>query len=249
MITIKEQKMKKGQSIIVKPGILDPDWNLFDIGGWQGRIIEVAPDKQKGLFEIAWDSITLKQMPEKFIENSIEEECEYSIMTLAKEDIGLTEPRDSENDVDQMLERLEDESRNKVCNAIERRIEIILPGDDRSVSQNNQYIYFDYLKKNIQMPTMFTGAEDFPWEEKYIFGGWSKKEYEKLKMTQPSYTDKFEFIELFETIDEIRGILAKVKRKPDNKVFMLPLWDLKCTDKNKRNYELISDYSFWMSNY
>ena len=94
-----------------------------------------------------------------------------------------------------------------------------------------------------------TGAENFPWEEKYVFGGWSKKEYEELKKTQPSHTDKFEFIELLEDVDEMYGLLAKVKRVTDKKQFVLPLWDLKCIDEHSESYELISDYSFWMTNY
>jgi hypothetical protein len=39
----------------------------------------------------------------------------------------------------------------------------------------------DYLKRNIEFPCQLTGIEDFPWEEYYVFGPGSKKEYEKLK--------------------------------------------------------------------
>ena len=96
---------------------------------------------------------------------------------------------------------------------------------------------------------MLTGTETFPWEEKYFFGGGSKKEYENLKKTRASSTDKFELIELMEDIDEEYGIIAKVRRVTDKKQFELPLWDLGCTDEHSKEYELISDYSFWITNY
>lgn len=241
--------MKTGDCIKVKQGIFDPDLNQFDMSGWQGRITDIAPNNESNLIEIAWDSITLKQLPKEFIENSIEEGYDYSTMVLGKEDVELTKPRDKESDVEKQLEKLEENLGNRIFDAQERRISTILSKDDLSVTEENQKIYFDYLQKNIQKPVILTGMEDFPWEEKYLLGGWSKKEYEKLKKTKPSYTDKFEFIELSEDIDEMYGVIAKVKRATDKKQFMLPLWDLKCVERSSKNYELISDYSFWMTNY
>ena len=39
-----------------------------------------------------------------------------------------------------------------------------------------------------------TGIEDFQWEEPYVIGGWSQKEYERLKKTQPSYRDHYDLL-------------------------------------------------------
>ncbi len=240
--------MKIGDSVKVKQGILDPDLNQFDMSGWQGRIKDITPNNKSNLIEIEWDSITLKQFPKEFIENSIEEGYDYSTMFLGKKDLELTKSRDKESDVEKQLEKMNALYGHSAFDEQERRIATILSDDDLSVTEEKQNIYFDYLQKNIQNRIILTGMEDFPWEEKYVFGGWSKKEYEKLKKTQPSYTDKFEFIELIEDIDEY-GVIAKVKRVTDKKQFELPLWDLKCIDESSKNYELISDYSFWMTNY
>ncbi len=240
--------MKTGDSVKVKQGIFDPDLNQFDMSGWQGRVTDIAPNNETNLIEIAWDSITLKQLPKEFIANSIEDGYAYSSMILGKEDVELAKPN-KESDAEKQLERLEEHYGHRTFDEQERRITKILSDDDLSVTEENQNTYFNYLQKNLQKPILLTGAEDFPWEEKYILGGWSKKEYEKLKKTQPSYTDKFEFIELSEDLDEKYGIIAKVKRTTDKKLFMLPLWDLKCVDRSSKNYELISDYAFWMTNY
>ncbi len=173
------------------------------------------------------------------VESSIVEGYDYSIMFLGEEDIELTKFRDKKSDVEKQLEKMEAIYRHIAFDAQERRIATILSDDDLSVTEEKQNIYFDYLQKNIQNRIILTGMEDFPWEEKYVIGGWSKKEYEKLKKTQPSYTDKFEFIELIEDIDEY-GVIAKVKRVTDKKQFNLPLWDLKCNTSGIRGTYCLS---------
>ena len=90
--------------------------------------------------------------------------------------------------------------------------------------------------------------QDFSWEEPYLLGGWDQKEYEELKKTRPSYTDKFELLNLEEDYSDEYGIFVKVKRLSDKKKFSLPLWDLEVVDKKNPNYLLVSDYSSWMTN-
>lgn len=94
-----------------------------------------------------------------------------------------------------------------------------------------------------------TGIEDFSWEERYIFGPGSKAEYEKLKRTQPSYTDTFELLGFEEEVDEGYGILVKVKRVSDKKKFTMALADLEATNEQSANYQFLNDYSVWYVNY
>ncbi len=97
-----------------------------------------------------------------------------------------------------------------------------------------------------------TGIEDFDWEEPYVLGGWSKNEYEKLKLTQPSYTDKYALLQILDPEDEKSdnsyGLLAKVRRLSDEKQFTLPLCDLETTDAKSMNHQLLDDYSVWCVN-
>ena len=109
--------------------------------------------------------------------------------------------------------------------------------------------YLHYLKKNIEFPCIVTGLEDFPWEEKYIFGPGNKKEYEKLKKDNPSYKDKFEILDFFEDEDFDEQIMVNVKRLSDHKEFILELDCLKAVDKKSKNYQLLDDYSVWYVNY
>jgi hypothetical protein len=132
----------------------------------------------------------------------------------------------------------------------DRRIAGIL-GEDEVPKVNNKTLrtYLAYLKKNLEFPCYLTGIEDFPWEERYVFGYGSKIEYEKLKKTQPSYTDTFEFLGFDDEIDEGYGILVKVKRVSDKRKFTLPLADLEATDKKSKEYQLLNDFSVWFVNW
>jgi hypothetical protein len=126
---------------------------------------------------------------------------------------------------------------------------ILLDVDDiQEVSPESLERYFTHLKSNLTFPCHLTGIEDFPWEERYVFGYGSEAEYEKLKKKQPSYTDTFKLLNLDEEVNEDYGLLVDVKRTSDNKKFTLPLTDLKAIDEHSKNYQLLDDYSVWFVN-
>ena len=130
----------------------------------------------------------------------------------------------------------------------DKRIQNIL-GKDCERNNQNACRYFEYLKEAIKRPCILSGIEDFPWEERYIFGGWDNKEYEELKKVNPSYTDEYKLIELLEPESGNDEIIAKVKRLSDQKIFRIGLSWLECIDFEKENYQLLNDYSVWHVNY
>lgn len=131
----------------------------------------------------------------------------------------------------------------------EQRITRILGEENLNVSDKSLVVYRSFLKENLTFPCELTGIEDFQWEEFYILGPGDKKEYEKLKKTRPSYTDIFTLIAFDDQIDDMAGLMAKVKRLSDRKQFVLPLADLEVTDKENHNFQLIHDYAVWYVNY
>lgn len=128
-----------------------------------------------------------------------------------------------------------------------RIIEIL--GKDCEKNDDNFIKYYKYLKDNISFPCILTGIEDFPWEEKYVIGGWDQKEYEELKKDNPSYSDEFELIEFLEPANGEDDLFINGKRLSDNKVFELGLSWLKCSDSKSNNYQLLDDFSVWQVNY
>jgi hypothetical protein len=133
----------------------------------------------------------------------------------------------------------------------DKRVADILLGEDEVPDVNGKTLktYFDYLKANLKFPCHLTGREDFAWEERYVFGHGSQKEYERLKKTQASYKDTFELLDIDEELDGDYGLFVNVKRTLDHKKFTLPLADLITTDEHSNNYQLFDDYSYWFVNY
>ena len=130
--------------------------------------------------------------------------------------------------------------------AEEKRIHAIL-GDDSARTTYIAMRYLEYLRKHLALPTIVTGREDFPWEEPYVFGGWSKRKYENLKKTNPSYTDTFE-IQCLDSPNGHEDIVAKVRRVSDGKVFAIGLLWLCCENKDSEAFTMLDDYGFWHTN-
>ena len=131
--------------------------------------------------------------------------------------------------------------------ADEKRIHAIL-GDDNERTMQNASRYQSHLLKNLSLPVIVTGTEDFPWEEPYVMGGWDQREYEKLKKTNPSYTDTFELQTLGHP-NKHADIMAKIKRLSDGRVFEIGLSWLCCNDKKSGAYTPLADYGIWHTNY
>ena len=118
-----------------------------------------------------------------------------------------------------------------------------------AVSEENLLKYRKYLLQHLDRKAILTGREDFPWEEKYVFGPYSRTEYEKLKTTNPSYTDEYELIDILENEIEENDLIAKIKRLSDRRIFAIGLSWL-TTKKNKgKDYQLLDDFATWVVNW
>jgi hypothetical protein len=101
------------------------------------------------------------------------------------------------------------------------------------------------------VPCQLTGIESlgcFAWEESYIFGRRRPKEYAQRKQHQPSYTDTYAFLSFEDAYDPYDGLAVKVKRVSDSKRFVLPVANLKATEKPSKNHQLLDDYVVWFVN-
>lgn len=155
---------------------------------------------------------------------------------------------DDDDDVEEFDPFLENPGSFDV-EAFESKVSQILGTEDIDVTLETIVKYFDYLKQNIQLPLQVTGIEDFPWEEYYVIGNGSPKEYARLKKTQPSYTDVFTINEWNNSLIQDNSISVNVCRIGDKKKFLLPLEDLEVVDETSDNYQLLDDYIVWAVNY
>jgi hypothetical protein len=138
--------------------------------------------------------------------------------------------------------------------AQDKRIAAILGESEDLDFDEAVKVFYEYLKSHLSLPCIVTGIEDFRWEEIYVFGPGDEEEYDRLKKTQPSYTDQYELLGI-DCEDESGWMLfwgedigADVRRISDGKKFLLGLSELKAIDKKSKNYELLDDYSVWFVN-
>ena len=131
----------------------------------------------------------------------------------------------------------------------ESKISKILTAKNIDVGVRSLLKYLEYLKKNIKLPCSVKGRSPFMWEEEYASGSGSKKEYERLKKTKPSYTDTFLISRFKDSVHPEEGIFVSVQRLTDRKEFLLPIVDLAASDAASPNNQLLDDYAIWFLNY
>lgn len=132
----------------------------------------------------------------------------------------------------------------------EKRIMKVFGADEvPEVSKERLLTYRSYLVNNLSKDVVLIGREDFLWEEYYVFGPGSKKEYEKLKETQPSYTDQYKLLDILENHIEENDLIARVKRLSDSKEFEIGLSWLSTKDEKSKDYLLLDDFATWVVNW
>jgi len=109
--------------------------------------------------------------------------------------------------------------------------------------------YRQHILRDFDRTAILTGREDFPWEEKYVFGGGSRVEYEKLKRIHPSYTDEYELIDISEDIIEENDLVSALKRLSDGKRFEIGLSWLETKNKKSKDHQLLDDFATWVANW
>lgn len=134
----------------------------------------------------------------------------------------------------------------------ERRI-LAVVGDDEDAATGSQR-WFSHLLAKLELPCEVIGKEDFRWEEPYILGIGSEKEYLRLCREQPSFQDVYS-LEGIQTTPENSAwamrsddIGARVRRADDGKEFVLGLSELTTRDVDSAKALLLDDYSMWFWN-
>ena len=218
---------KIGDSVKVKPGIIDPDFKL-DLGGYQGRITEA---KASGLYSIQWDSVTLRQMPHNYIRDSESQDFIWDRFDLSISDFELATPRDTQKEVEQISSALHNQFFWASFGETGTRIEAVLseverPQDDAS----HLPVWHSYLMSKLTLPFQAEVAE------------WQEESQEKEHSLQ------CDDIVTVRRIVEAKlgveyGLLAEIDYQP--KPILFSLAELEALDKQSPNFILIQDYACW----
>jgi len=117
------------------------------------------------------------------------------------------------------------------------------------VNAKNLLRYRKYLLARLDKGTVLTGREDFPWEEKYVFGVGSRAEYERLRRNNPSYQDDYRLIDIAEEEPEEDDLIALVERISDKKRFEIGLSWLTTKDGKSKDFQPLDDFATWVANW
>jgi len=225
--SVEQSNYKIGQSVVVKPGIADPDHG-FDMGGWQGRVTENhhVDEQKKPLVTIAWDSITLKQMPVEMIERCEEGGLDWSSMGLYASEVQPASPRDKIHQVQQIKAELEEAHQMDHLGEQGRRIQQVL----NSASRKGEMGAFKAWEKHL------TASLAFPFEA----------EVSEWQERGPIQTGEHVSVLGVEMVDDSYGIIVSIKAKRGHYDF--PLCDLEAIPDTSPNYQPLNDYVVWFAN-
>ncbi len=215
---------KIGDSVKVKPNIKDPDFDII-IENWQGRITEI--DEKENLITIEWDSITLENMSDSIIEKSEEDGYEWEKMTLSGSELEITQPRDTQKDVNKKFKQLKKPYAYRRLGEPGKRISVILKNIDPEDEGQILDAWSEHLEKTLKFPFDVRVAESY------------------IENSPIRYNDKLKVLNIF-AVDDLYGVIVKVRKA--KKIYHYPLCDLEVCDKKASNFQSVKDYVVWFAN-
>jgi hypothetical protein len=219
--------LKIGNSVKVKEGMPCPDLEDLCIGGGQGRISEIGEDDDgNGLICIRWDSITLKNMPRYFIDQSEEEGVEYERMYLWPEDVKLAECRDTEEDVAKATKKSSKRHSWSWLGEEGKRIQRVLADVNEDDVMKALKAWQKYMEKTLT----------FPFDA--VVSGYQRK--------GPLQLGDRVSVKKISIVDDLYGVIVELRR--GRKKYHHPLCDLEVINEDSANYQPLTDYCVWFAN-
>lgn len=217
--------LKEGDSVVVKPGVKDPDTGA-NIGGWQGRISDFSEGEKETAIGVLWDSVTLKKMPRSMIEYCEDEGLDWREMYIGADDIMPSPARDTEEDVEEAVEEIESQTNWLFLGEEGKRIQKILAGIDPDDTREILEAWENHLREKLK----------FPFEAEVS---------EHVRRSPLRIGDRVT-VKAITGLDETYGVFVEVTKGRDSYDF--PLCDLEATDRKSKNYQLVKDYAVWYAN-
>ncbi|MBN1429617.1 MAG: hypothetical protein JXB07_14705 [Anaerolineae bacterium] len=219
-------QFKVGDSVAVKSGTVDPD-NGQDVGGWQGRVVGFHTYKGEKLVTIQLDSITLENMPLEVIKQCEEAGTNWAELVLGVGDIQPAQARDTEEQVEEVEERISAHSFWFAIGPEGEAIRAVLEGIDPDDTVAAFEAWRDHLSASLTFPFV---AEIDEWQDRGLF--------------QPG--DKLTVLNVEADILAPYGVMVGIRKKYG--LFVFPLCDLAAADEESDNYDLIEEYQVWFAN-
>ena len=213
-----------GDSIIVNPDIMCPDYPTLPLAGWQGWITDIYPEGKN--LEIAWDSVALSALPAAYIQDSAQQGLSWDSMILGWNDILHWPARSTLEEAKQVHEVLKKRHRWDWLSDTNPGISEVLAGVEEANYADELSTWHAHLEETLA----------FPFEAKYSGAP-------PLEGTLRGSLVKV--IRISEA-DEHYGILVDIK--VGRKSYTVPLSELEVADTSSSRHPLVSDYATWFDN-
>lgn len=222
-----------GDSVVVKEGVMCPDYEGLSIAGWQGRVAELeeavneeedAPEAVSVCLE--WDSITLRALPEEYVRQSEVEGLEWEKMWLHADEVELVEPRDRERDARAMYKEIASRHIHSHLGEEGARIQEVLAGVDGDDDLGCMRAWCEHIETVVSFPF---DAEISEFQERGPLRG----------------GDQVRVLAISD-VDDLYGLIVDVRS--GRKKCAFPLCDLEVVDKESPNYQPVKDYCIWFAN-
>jgi hypothetical protein len=221
--------IKKGDSVIVNEGVKDPDSDEFEIGGWQGRVVNIdnISEKNNTLITVEWDSVTLKQMDiTDFIAQSEKDGLGWDTMTLDNTELEKSKPRDTKKNVIEIQEELSNKYHWAWLGDEGIRISKILEKTNPDKEMECLQKWIDHLENKLTFPIEAIVDESE--------SDWLIKNDQKVSINALTH------------IVDTYGLIATIRI--GRKKYEYPLCNLEVIDKEAPNFQHIEDYKLWFAN-
>ncbi len=215
--------VKLGDSVVVKPGVRDADFDV-DIGGWQGRVVEIKPGE--GILVVHWDSVVLREMPAEMIEECVAQGLSWTLYHIGADEVAPTGPRDTEADVDQAVKALQKKQAWAWIGPEGRAIRGVLAGVDTDDEYACMKAWEEHLKEHLT----------FPFEA----------EVDEYQNRGPLQAGDRVTVKRTMLTDDLYGVIVRVTR--GRRQYDFHLCDLAALDERSPNHDLVQVYRVWFAN-
>jgi hypothetical protein len=214
-----------GDSVQVKPAVIDPDFG-YGLGGWRGRVVRVHARTKPPTVEIEWDSLTLAAMPAEQIAQCEAKGLDWQRMVLGLDDVEPAIARDSAEAVRHIGQQIQGQHAWDWLGEAGRRIQSVLAGINPHDEMALLRAWQQHLSANWQLP--YAAVVD---------------EYQERGPLQAD--DQVKVLSI-SAVDDLYGLIVRLRM--GRRQYDFPLCDLKVIDQASPNYQLVDDYRTWHAN-
>ena len=221
---IKNPKFPIGSSVSINGKAMPLPGAKVKKTKWQGRVkLAYYDDYGKKIYQIALDSISLKELPRNYIMGQFLFSEEFDIVEIQEKDLTAAQPRDSIKESTFTSRQIF--HANVWYDTDKKQAERIKNIMMQTPDQDDIYNWMAYFEQELQFPIEAVTSDDL------IFSGFP----EGLKCT----------ILAINHVDEEDKIIAEVRFNKKRKPVLHPLYNLRPVGKNGKVREIFEDYSEW----